>query len=85
MSRIGKQPIVIPAKVKVEVKGQHVHVDVTGGVRRSHTAVRILSTDPGKVSSLLTSVRVPARGAFDIKISLVGRGERLQLHCGAAS
>ena len=27
MSRIGKQPIVIPAKVKVEVKGQKVHVE----------------------------------------------------------
>ncbi len=27
MSRIGKQPIVIPAKVKVEVKGQSVHVE----------------------------------------------------------
>ncbi len=27
MSRIGKQPIVIPAKVKVEVKGQRVHIE----------------------------------------------------------
>ena len=27
MSRIGKQPISIPAKVKVEVKGQQVHVE----------------------------------------------------------
>jgi large subunit ribosomal protein L6 len=27
MSRIGKQPIAIPAKVKVEVKGQRVHVE----------------------------------------------------------
>jgi large subunit ribosomal protein L6 len=27
MSRIGKMPIVIPAKVKVEVKGQKVHVE----------------------------------------------------------
>lgn len=27
MSRIGKQPVVIPAKVKVEVKGQKVHVE----------------------------------------------------------
>lgn len=27
MSRIGKQPIVIPPKVKVEVKGQKVHVE----------------------------------------------------------
>ena len=27
MSRIGKQPILIPAKVKVEVKGQKVHVE----------------------------------------------------------
>lgn len=27
MSRIGKQPIAIPAKVKVEVKGQAVHVE----------------------------------------------------------
>jgi len=27
MSRIGKQPITIPAKVKVEVKGQRVHVE----------------------------------------------------------
>jgi large subunit ribosomal protein L6 len=27
MSRIGKQPIAIPAKVKVEVKGQHVSVE----------------------------------------------------------
>jgi ribosomal protein L6, bacterial type len=27
MSRIGKQPIAIPAKVKVEVKGQHVQVE----------------------------------------------------------
>lgn len=27
MSRIGKQPIVIPAKVKVDVKGQNVHVE----------------------------------------------------------
>jgi len=28
MSRIGKQPIAIPAKVKVEVQGQSVHVEV---------------------------------------------------------
>src|SRR5881396_3234908 len=27
MSRIGKQPITIPAKVKVEVKGQQVHIE----------------------------------------------------------
>jgi large subunit ribosomal protein L6 len=27
MSRIGKQPIAIPAKVKVEVKGQSVHIE----------------------------------------------------------
>ena len=27
MSRIGKQPIAIPAKVKVEIKGQKVHVE----------------------------------------------------------
>ena len=27
MSRIGKQPITIPAKVKVEVKGQHVSIE----------------------------------------------------------
>ena len=27
MSRIGKQPISIPAKVKVEVKGQQVHIE----------------------------------------------------------
>jgi len=27
MSRIGKQPITIPAKVKIEVKGQKVHVE----------------------------------------------------------
>ena len=27
MSRIGKQPIAIPAKVKVEVKGQTVHIE----------------------------------------------------------
>ena len=27
MSRIGKQPIVIPPKVKVDVKGQRVHVE----------------------------------------------------------
>ena len=27
MSRIGKQPITIPPKVKVEVKGQQVHVE----------------------------------------------------------
>src|SRR5512138_396770 len=27
MSRIGKQPIAIPPKVKVEVKGQQVHVE----------------------------------------------------------
>lgn len=27
MSRIGKQPIVLPAKVKVEIKGQKVHVE----------------------------------------------------------
>jgi large subunit ribosomal protein L6 len=27
MSRIGKQPVVIPAKVKVDVKGQSVHVE----------------------------------------------------------
>ena len=31
MSRIGKQPIVLPAKVKVEVKGQKVHVEVPMG------------------------------------------------------
>jgi len=27
MSRIGKQPIAIPAKVKVEIKGQKIHVE----------------------------------------------------------
>lgn len=31
MSRIGKQPIVLPAKVKVEIKGQKVHVEGPNG------------------------------------------------------
>ena len=31
MSRVGKQPIVIPAKTKVEVKGQTVHVEGSQG------------------------------------------------------
>ena len=45
MSRIGKQPITIPAKVKVEVKGQKVHVEGPKGKLDwelpSRTAVKI--------------------------------------------
>ena len=37
MSRIGKQPITIPAKVKVEVKGQQVFIEgPKGKIGRAH-------------------------------------------------
>jgi large subunit ribosomal protein L6 len=50
MSRIGKQPIAIPAKVKVEVKGQQVFVEGPKGklnwLLPRHTSVKV---DNGKV------------------------------------
>lgn len=50
MSRIGKQPIVIPPKVKVEVKGRHVSVEGPKGKLAldmpRHTAARV---EDGKV------------------------------------
>ena len=48
MSRIGKQPITIPAKVKVEVKGRKVHVEGPRGKLDwelpSRTAVKVEGT-----------------------------------------
>ncbi len=48
MSRIGKQPIAIPAKVKVEVKGQKVHVEGPKGKLNwelpSRTSVKVEGT-----------------------------------------
>ena len=48
MSRIGKQPITIPAKVKMEVKGQKVHVEGPKGKLDwelpSRTSVKIEGT-----------------------------------------
>jgi large subunit ribosomal protein L6 len=45
MSRIGKQPIAIPPKVKVEVKGQHVSVEGPKGKLNwelpRHTAIKL--------------------------------------------
>jgi large subunit ribosomal protein L6 len=45
MSRIGKQPITIPAKVKVEIKGQHVFVEGPKGKLNwelpRHTSVKV--------------------------------------------
>jgi large subunit ribosomal protein L6 len=50
MSRIGKQPIAIPPKVKVEVKGQQVHVEGPKGKLDwelpRHTSVKV---ENGKV------------------------------------
>jgi large subunit ribosomal protein L6 len=50
MSRIGKQPIAIPAKVKVEVKGQQVFVEGPKGklnwLLPRHTSIKV---DNGKV------------------------------------
>jgi large subunit ribosomal protein L6 len=50
MSRIGKQPIVIPPKVKVEIKGQQVNVEGPKGKLAwqlpAHTAAKV---DAGKV------------------------------------
>src|SRR5436305_10811374 len=50
MSRIGKQPIAIPAKVKVEVKGQQVFVEGPKGklnwLLPRHTSIKI---DKGQV------------------------------------
>ena len=49
MSRIGKQPVVIPAKVKVEIKGQRINVEGPKGKLSwdlpSRTAVKIEGTN----------------------------------------
>ena len=50
MSRIGKQPIVIPPKVKVEVKGQKVHVEGPKGKLDWELPKRTsLKVDAGKI------------------------------------
>src|ERR1051326_4707054 len=50
MSRIGKQPIAIPPKVKVEVKGQHVSVEGPKGKLNWELPNRTsLKVDNGKV------------------------------------
>src|SRR5262247_3832925 len=50
MSRIGKQPITIPPKVKVEVKGQQVHVEGPKGKLNWQLPNRTsLKVDNGKV------------------------------------
>jgi large subunit ribosomal protein L6 len=50
MSRIGKQPIAIPAKVKVEVKGRNVHVEGPKGKLNLELPHRTsLKVEDGKV------------------------------------
>jgi len=50
MSRIGKQPVAIPAKVKVEVKGQHVLVEGPKGKLTWELPLRTsLKVDKGTV------------------------------------
>jgi len=50
MSRIGKQPITIPAKVKVQVKGQHVSIEGPKGKLDWELPRRTsLKVDDGKV------------------------------------
>ncbi len=50
MSRIGKQPITIPAKVKVEVKGQQVSVEGPKGKLKWELPRRTsIKVDNGKV------------------------------------
>ena len=50
MSRIGKQPIAIPAKVKVEVKGQKISVEGPKGKLNWELPLRTsLKVDDGKV------------------------------------
>ena len=50
MSRIGKQPIVIPAKVKVDIKGQHVTVEGPKGKLNWQLPQRTnLKVEDGKV------------------------------------
>jgi large subunit ribosomal protein L6 len=50
MSRIGKQPISIPPKVKVEVKGQKVHVEGPKGKLDLELPARTtLKVDNGQV------------------------------------
>jgi len=50
MSRIGKQPIAIPAKVKVEIKGQHVVIEGPKGKLNWELPRRTsLKVDNGKV------------------------------------
>ena len=50
MSRIGKQPIVIPPKVKVEIKGQKVHVEGPKGKLDWELPKRTsLKVDAGKI------------------------------------
>jgi len=50
MSRIGKQPIVVPAKVKVEVKGQQVSVEGPKGKLKWELPRRTsLKVDDGKI------------------------------------
>src|SRR6478736_2451100 len=50
MSRIGKQPITIPAKVKVQIKGQHVSIEGPKGKLDWQLPRRTsLKVDDGKV------------------------------------
>ena len=75
MSRIGKQPIAIPPKVKVEVKGQRVQVEGPKGKldwelpRRTSLKVENGKVVPGAVKAKFSSsgdgpLWITARGAY---------------------
>src|SRR6266404_3315391 len=72
MSRIGKQPIVIPPKVKVEVKGQQVFVEGPKGKLNWELPRRTsLKVDNGKVLVNRQGDDAQARGRQGLSRGLV--------------
>jgi len=72
MSRIGKQPIAIPPKVKVEVKGQQVHVEGPKGKLTWELPARTsLTVQDGKVVVSRAGEDAKARALHGLSRALV--------------
>ncbi len=57
-------------------------VSVATASRTFSRRTSTVATSPGQPSAVQTTVRVPARGAYDVSVTLPGRSEHLLLHCG---
>jgi large subunit ribosomal protein L6 len=72
MSRIGKQPVEIPAKTKVEVKGQTVHVEGPKGKLEWTVPAPIkVAVKDGKVVAMTTQLDRTGKSRWGLSRSLI--------------